>query len=288
MKPMLQKLPLNQESSFVAKTFRTPDFEVGWHQHVEYELILFTEGNGVGCVGDHISEFETGDVYLLGSNLPHTFQKQDPNLVTSAVVVQFRDDFWGQELLNIPESRQVKQLLDNSAYGLKITGECKKRLSFLIKDLETARDFRRVLLLGECLEDIVVTGAYYKLSSQAITQLNKKDKECIDRIIEFTIENFKEPVKLSQVAKVACMSVPAFCKYFRRSTKKTYIDFLNEVRIGYACRLLTETKRPVVDICFASGYNTTVNFHKRFGKLKSMTPLQYRKHFDNATRQSPE
>lgn len=280
MRPLIQKLPLNDSSSFVAQTFRTPDFEVGWHQHIEYELILFTEGSGLSFIGNHVGEFETADIYLLGSNLPHTFQKREPNLITSAVVVQFREDFWGSELLNIPECRHIKKLLTTSLFGLKIYGRSKQLLFPLIKSLETAIDFRRILLLGECLEIISTTREYEEVSTQEAKQLNNKDKECIDRIFQFTIDNFKDPVTLTQVADVACLSIPAFCNYFKKSTKKTYIDFLNEVRIGYACKLLMETKRSVQEICFDSGYNTMANFHKQFLKVKKLTPLQYRKYFN--------
>lgn len=281
MKPLIQKLPLNENSSFVAKTFRTPDFEVGWHQHIEYELILFTEGSGLSFVGNHVGEFEAGDIYLLGSNLPHTFQKREPDLITSAVVVQFREDFWGNEFLNIPESRDIKKLLLTSSFGLKLSGQCQQSLQALIKALETAVTFRRLLLLGECLEIIASSGEYTAVSTQEVKQLNNKDKECIDRIFQFTIDNFKEPVTLTQVADIACMSIPAFCNYFKKSTKKTYIDFLNEIRIGYACKALMETKKSVLEICFDSGYNTMANFHKQFLKIKQSTPLQYRKYFTN-------
>lgn len=279
MKPLIQKLPLNENSSFVAKTFRTPDFEVEWHQHIEYELILFTEGSGLGFVGNDVSEFEAGDIYLLGSNLPHSFQKRAPELIASAVVVQFREDFWGNEFLNIPECRDIKQLLLTSSFGLKLFGKCQQSISRLIKSLETAVKFQRILLLGECLEMIASSREYTVVSTQEVKQQHNRDKECIDRIFKFTIDNFKEPVSLAQVADVACLSIPAFCNYFKKSTKKTYIDFLNEVRVGYACKLLMETDKPVLEICFDSGYNTMANFHKQFLKIKKLTPLQHRKYF---------
>ena len=278
MKPLVQKLPLTDNTSFIAKTFRTPHFEVGWHQHVEYELILFTEGSGLSFVGNHVGEFETGDIYFLGSNLPHTFQKQG-DLVTSAVVVQFREDCWGKEFFHIPESRHIWQLLEASMQGLKIQGVSRERLQPMIRELEGAHDGSRLLLLLQCLDILAEAKEYTTVSTQEVKQFNHKDKECIDRVFQFTIDSFRDPITLPQVAAIACMSVPAFCNYFKRSTKKTYIDFLNEVRIGYACSLLQETNKTVLDICYESGYNTMTNFHKQFLKIKQYTPLQYRKHF---------
>ncbi|HEU4554136.1 MAG TPA: AraC family transcriptional regulator [Chitinophaga sp.] len=276
----MQKLPLTESTSFVAKTFRTPHFEVGWHQHIEYELILFTEGSGLGFVGNHVGEFETGDIYFLGANLPHTFQKRAPDLVTSAVVVQFREDFWGSTLLQLPESRNIRQLLDISSQGLKMQAPLKHTLAPLVQELEHCSGFKRILLLGECLEMIAAQAAYTPVSTQPIKTFQHKDRETMDRVFQFTIDNFRDPISLSQVAQLACMSVPAFCNYFKRSTKKTYIDFLNEVRIGCACNLLQETKKTVEAICFESGYNTLAHFHKQFHKIKGMTPLQYRKAFE--------
>ncbi len=281
MKPLLQKLPLAENHSFVASTFRTPHFEVGWHQHIEYELILFTEGSGLSFVGNHVGEFETGDIYFLGSNLPHTFQKREIELLTSAVVVQFREDFWGLGFMQIPECRSIRQLLEASQYGLKITGKSRQRLQPLIIALESADSFRRILILGECLDILSTAKEYNKISTQDTRLQNNKDTTGINKVFQFTIDSFKDPISLSQVASIACMSVPAFCNYFKRTTRKTYIDFLNEVRVGYACHLLMETQKPVLDICYESGYNTMANFHKQFLKIKKLTPLRYRKYFDS-------
>lgn len=279
MKPLVQKLPLNESASFVAKTFRTPHFEVGWHQHIEIELILFTEGSGLSFVGNHVGEFETGDIYLLGSNLPHTFQKSGEQ-VTSAIVVQFKKDFWGDTFIDLPESRFIKQLFETSLSGLKIFGDLKELIQPLIKQLETANDFKRILILGECLEQIAGSKQFKKVSTQKVKAFNSKDKGVIDNIFQFTIDSFKEPITLTKVASIACMSVPAFCNYFKRSTKKTYIQFLNDVRVGYACSLLSDTKKTVLDIAYESGYNTAANFHKQFLKVKQISPLQYRNSFN--------
>ncbi|WP_091151870.1 AraC family transcriptional regulator [Mucilaginibacter pineti] len=277
MKPLVQKLPLPESHSFVARTYRTPNFEVGWHQHIEYELILFTEGSGQSFIGNHVGEFDTGDIYLLGSGLPHTFQKRHSELITSAMVVQFREDCWGNDFFSTPECFALRNLLQASAAGLKIMGKALSHLQPLIVALETATGFRRVSLLLECLEILAESSEYMPVSTQTIRQLNAKDQANIDRVFQYTIDHFKEPISLSDVAGVACMSIPAFCAYFKRSTKKTYMDFLHEVRIGFACSLLTDTYKQVPEICYDSGYNTLANFHQQFLKLKGLTPLQFRK-----------
>ena len=277
MKPFIEKLPLAEDRSFVAQTHRTPDFEVPWHQHIEYELILFTEGAGLSFIGNYVGEFETGDIFFLGSNVPHTFQKSNTELITSAVVVHFKEDFWGEEILNLPESKSIKRLLQRSMHGLKISGCTKEILQPLIRLLETEKGFWRITKLCECLSIISETKDYITVSTQEIKAMNPKDKDRIDGVFQYTMENFKEPIQLSQISEKAGMSIPAFCNYFKKRTKKTYIDFVNEVRVGYACKLLLTTQMSVLQICFDCGFNTVANFNRQFLKIKKTTPSQYRK-----------
>lgn len=281
MKPFIQKLPLTEKTSFVARTYRTPAFEVSWHQHIEYELILFTEGEGMGFIGNYIGEFKTGDVFFLGANLPHTFQKRHKELITSAVVIQFREDFWGKDFIALPECSELQQLFQASMQGLKIGGQSRLSLWRLIRELESASGFDRIIQLCNCLQIIIRSQEFTPLSTQKVKVYNPRDKERIEKVFHYTIESFTKPVTLTEIAGLVNMSVPAFCNYFKKSTKKTYIDFLNEVRIGNACKLLTDTERTILDICFESGFNTLANFNKQFLKVKKMTPSKYRKYFSN-------
>lgn len=277
MKPFVEKLPLAEDRSFVAQTHRTPDFEVPWHQHIEYELILFTEGAGLSFIGNHVGAFETGDIFFLGSNLPHTFQKSHEDLITSAVVVHFKENFWGEEILNLPESKSIKRLLQRSMHGIKISGQTKEILQPLIQSLETKKGFWRITNLCECLSILSETNEYITVSTQEIKALNPKDQERIDGVFQYTMKNFREPIQLSLISKKAGMSIPAFCNYFKKRTKKTYIDFVNEVRVGHACKLLLTTQMSVLQICFECGFNTVANFNRQFLKIKKTTPSQYRK-----------
>lgn len=279
MKPLVEQLPLSSDTSFVARTHRTPNFEVNWHQHVEYELILITEGAGLSFIGNYVGEFKPGDIFFLGANLPHTFKKS-ADLVTSAVVVHFREDFWGNDFLNLPESKDIHHLLKSSLQGLKVTGTTKMILSPLIVLLEKQKGFKRIITLCECLELLTKKEAFIALSTQEVKEVNHKNRERIDRIFNYTMENFKEPIQLSAIASVAGMSIPAFCNYFKKSTRKKYIDFLNEIRIGYACKLLVDDANITIEAaCYESGFNTIANFNKQFLKVKEITPSGYRKIF---------
>ena len=227
MKLLIEKLPLSQNTSFVANVHTTPNFEVPWHQHVEYELILFIKGGGHSYIGNYVGDFIIDDIFFLGSNLPHTFQKSTPDLVTSAIVIHFKEDFWGNAFLNLPESKKIKQLFQISARGLRIQGESRAEMGILIKKLVEASGFERLLLLCQCLQLMASKEEYKTVSTQEVGEFNLKHKDRIDKIFQYTITNFQETIKVEEVAEVVQMSIPAFCSYFKKTTKKTYIEFLN-------------------------------------------------------------
>jgi AraC-like DNA-binding protein len=279
MKPIVEKLTPGENNSFVARSYSTPRFEVPWHQHIEYELILFTEGHGTGFIGNYIGNFNTGDIFFLGSNLPHCFQKADKQMITSAVVVQFREDFWGESFLQLPEAKKIRNLLDISSRGLRIKNSLLSILAPRVKKLEHVSGFERIILICECLNQIAETKQFETVSTQDVKELNTRNRERLGKIFSYTIENFDEAVTLEDIAGYVSMSVPAFCNYFKKSTKKTYIDFLNEVRIGHACKQLIETGKQVEAICYESGFNTIANFNKQFYKVKNCTPSGYRRNF---------
>lgn len=282
MKPYLERLPMASDSSFVARTYRTPHFEVPWHQHPEIELILFVEGEGNAFVGNHIGNFTTGDIYMLGSNLPHTFQKAAPDLVTGAVVIQFLPNCWGDQFLQMPECRAIKSLFDTSNAGLKLQGETVEQLRPLIISLEHAVGFNRIMLLWQCLSIIAGRKEYELLSTQNMANMQTRQQARVDKIFHYTIEHFAEGITLEDIAAHVNMSIPAFCLYFRKHTKKTYIEFLNEVRIGKACQQLIDSQKTISEIAYDCGYNTLANFNKQFLKIRKVQPSHYRKIFSES------
>lgn len=279
MKPFVEKLPLADDKSFVANIHTTPNFEVPWHQHIEYELILFIKGEGHSYIGNYVGDFVIDDIFFLGSNLPHTFQKSSPDLITSAIVIHFKEDFWGNAFLELPELVQINQLFQTSVSGLYIEGESKVELGKIIRKLVDAKGFERIVLLCQALHLMAKRQEFRKLSTQEVKEFNPKNKNRLDIIFQFTLANFQETIKIGQVAKNVQMSIPAFCSYFKKSTKKTYIDFLNEIRVGYACKQLVDSQKNIETICYESGFNTLANFNKQFLKVKKITPSKYRKQF---------
>lgn len=282
MKTLIQKIHVEENHSFACRTYRTPQFETNWHKHKEYELILLTEGYGTALIGDYVGDYKAGDVFFLGSDLPHWFRKTNQNVIGSAIVVHFLKDFWGEGFLQMPETKVIRQLLESDNNGIQLEGVLQNHISQLIQQLEKAIGIERVNLLLQCLQQISQSKQYRIITESFDTSINKKENPAIEKIFNYSFKNFLEPVTLKEVAAVGGMTIPTFCRFFKRNIKKSYFDFIKELRIGHACKLLRETQDPILDICYASGYNSWAHFSKQFKEVKLQTPNQYRKQFKEA------
>jgi AraC-like DNA-binding protein len=282
MKPLIQKLPLAENSSFVARTYQTPYFETPWHQHVAYELLLTNGSTGQAFIGDFIGEYRPGEVYLLGSNLPHWFRKKEADMVGCAVVVHFMEDFWGSAFLNLPEMQAVRKLLQTSARGIRLKGVLNERVAAYLRDIEKEPGLSQLRLLFACLDEMSQSGEYDLLTTSLQPYATQADHTKINQVFEYTLIHYQRKITVAEVADLVSLSESAFCHYFKRATQKRYIDFVNEIRVGHACQLLAETQRSVLEICFESGFHNWANFSKQFKSLKRMAPSQYRKRFQKA------
>ena len=283
MKPLIQKLPLSENASFVCREYRTPYFETPWHQHGEFELLIIREGQGNALIGDYFGEYEPGDVFLLGSNLPHWFRKAHDHQTGSAIVVHFMPGFLGKTFLDLPEMKGVHDVFKLSAQGIKLNGPSKQRVGNYLISMEATQGLTTIWLLLRCLDEIVQAPSTDVEALGSATAIYRvlADVNPIARVFEYTFTHFQQEVSLLTVAELVSMSRSTFCRRFKQSTKRSYVDFLKEVRIGHACKLLTESDQSVLEICYNSGYNNMANFSKQFRDLKQMAPLQYRKFFKN-------
>ncbi|MBB2147522.1 AraC family transcriptional regulator [Pedobacter gandavensis] len=279
MKTLIQKIYVEEHHSFACRTYTTPNFETAWHKHLECELILITEGNGTALIGDYIGEYQPGDVFLLNPNVPHWFRKSNVKTIGSAIVIHFLTDFMGAGFLSLPEIKNVTRLLADKNTGIQFRAGLAKEIALLIKQLEYAQGIERVLLLLNCLQKISVSTEQKVLTIASGTMNSKEENSVIETIIDYSFKHFLNPISLNEIAGVTRMSVPAFCRFFKRNIKKSYFDFIKELRIGQACKLLRETERPVLEICYSSGYNSWANFSKQFKVVTNTTPSQYRKQY---------
>jgi AraC-like DNA-binding protein len=279
MNTLIQKIHLEEQNSFACRKYRTPQFETNWHKHEECELIIITEGHGTALIGDYIGEYKRGDVFFLASNLPHWFRKSDHKMIGSAIVVHFVTDFWGSKFLQLPEMKKVLQLLKGDNKGLQLRQSLQKKVGISIEQIEKASGIDRIQLLLNSLHEMSQSKQYRVITKAFDENLNQKENSVIDTILKFSFAHFLQPITLAEVASEVRMSVSTFCRFFKRNIKKSYFDFLKELRIGHACKLLRESNDPIIDVCYNSGYNSWAHFSKQFKSIKEMTPNQYRKQF---------
>ena len=277
MKTLIQKIHLEDNQSFACRTYRTPQFETNWHRHEECELILITEGHGTIMAGDYVGEYKTGDVFFLAGNLPHWFRKHHAKIIGSAIVVHFRQHLFGESFLSFPETKALGYFLLKKD-GIKLERKLKSEISFLVKQMETSKGFQRIQLLLQAVQKLSGSASFITLTRDFAAG-NTNINPAIEKIIDYSFKHYLEPITLLQVSAIANMSIPTFCRFFKKNIKKTYFDFLQELRIGHACKLLTDTSNPVLEICYESGYNSWAHFSKQFKHVKQITPTAYRKEF---------
>ena len=277
MQTIIQKILVEENHSFACRYYKTPNFETSWHKHDEIEIIYITEGYGTALIGDYIGEYKEGDVFFIASNLPHWFRKNNQIIIGNALVVQFRKSILGHDFLLQPELRNINNLL-NKNEGLKLEKKSKIIISKKLLELEQAKGYNRYGILLDILNQISLSKQYITLSKNFYVG-NKNINPIMEDIIEYTFKHYLTQIKLNDVAKMASMSIPTFCRFFKKNIKKTYFEFIQELRINHACKLLKEENKTIMDICFESGYNSWAHFSKQFKEVTKRTPSSYRKEF---------
>jgi AraC-like DNA-binding protein len=288
MKPQLLKVEPGPALSFSIRRDVVPHNNNLWHYHSELELIYFKEGSGIQFVGDSIQRFQKGDVVLLGANLPHYWRFDSQYFHNKGVrpdvgVIHFREDFWGNTFLDLPENRGIKLLFEKAKSGMQLKGNAKKQVAKkLNRLLKTEASTERIILLLKTLSFISATSDYALISTKDyLFTLKDKEKDRIKTIYNFVLSNFNKKISLHEVAELAGVSPNSFCRYFKSKTNKTFSRFLIEIRIGHACKLLVDSEMSVKELCFESGFNNFASFHKYFKEITSKSPLAYRREYLN-------
>jgi hypothetical protein len=219
MKTLIQKLPVDADASFVARTYRTPHFETPWHQHIEYELMVVKEGFGTLFVGDYIGAYSTGEVYFLGKNLPHWFRKQQSDMIGSSIVIHFREDFLGADFFKLPEMNHIKRLLELSDKGLRLKGKLLEKTSEKLLRIESENRFLQWVELMLCLYEMSISDEYELINQAAILNYTPQDQGMINLVFEYSMQHFQKRIQLAEVAALTHQSVSAFCHFFKQLSK---------------------------------------------------------------------
>ena len=283
MRARFEKVPADATRSFRVEERRIKAFDAPWHFHPEVELTLIVESRGRRFVGDSIGPFVEGDLVLLGPNVPHFWHTEGWQLGGSrahSVVVQFGIDFLGADVWEHPEFSGTRNLLSNAARGLRFGGwaadevaQRMRRLPLLVGLSALAELFTILDLLARASDARPLASAAYE------PHLDRHGEKRLARVYDFLMQNFREPLSLAQTARVAAMTPAAFSRYFKRTTGRNMSEFLSELRLDHAGRLLSETDRRVADIAGDSGFATLSSFNRRFRKKMGCTPRECRRAF---------
>lgn len=249
-----------------------------WHFHPEIELVYVNGGTGKRQIGSHISYFRDGDLILIGSNLPHCgFMAKDSGS-KGQTVIHMKMDFLGNDFFDIPEMAKIQKLLDISKNGVAFNGKTKKKLGEKMEIMEYQTDFQRLLSILNVLNELATSEDITVLNAEGFTmQSEVKDNDRINVVFNHVKNNFKEDISLDEMADLVSMTVPSFSRYFKKTTNKTFTQFVNEYRLVHASKLLAEQSLSITEVCYESGFNNFSHFNKSFKAFTGQNPSEYRK-----------
>lgn len=255
-----------------------------WHNHIELEFLHILKGKGTRYIGDSIEEFNDGDLVLVGSHLAHvwrcdkSYYEKQSELSAEVILIHFLEDFVGKDFLSLPEMQHVKELLHTAKQGIQVIGKTQKKISAQLQLMVDMPPTERLIELVKVLNTIAQSGEYKVLSSMGFVESYKShDSDRIDRVYDYIFNNFSNDVSLEKVAGIANMNTSAFCRYFKASTFKSFTQVLNDVRVGYACKLLLHGDMGISAVGYSCGFNNISYFIKTFKRSQGITPLEFQK-----------
>tara|TARA_R110002126_G_scaffold291509_2_gene453294 strand:- start:3641 stop:4513 length:873 start_codon:yes stop_codon:yes gene_type:complete len=283
-KPTLEKITPDFGSSFLLKKHveflktNTPF----WHFHPEIELVYVNKGKGKRHIGNHISYFNNSQLVLIGSNLPHIGYLDRLTTNGSETLIQFLPDFLGKEFFKIPEMAAIEALFERAKKGIRFNIEIKQRIGAKIEKLNELEGANRITSFVEILNDLATTDDYTLLNANGFAfESVHQDSNKIEVIYKHINENFKDHISLDEVSELVSMTIPAFCRYFKKSTGKTFTKLVNEYRVVHATKLLAESNMSIADISFECGFNNFSHFNKLFKEFTGRSASVYRSELKN-------
>ncbi len=287
---MNEQLAINKHNPIIARSYDYKHFTYPLHFHQEFEIIYVKESSGERFVADRIEKFFSGDLILLGSNLPHYMKSDDiyfnndPVIRVKGVVIQFAYDFMSHAINNYTSFHHIKVLLDEAKRGIHFPHSRNKEIIMLIEQLPTYKDFELITHLLFLLDKMATSEDKQLLASPNYDENSAKlYNNRIEKIISYLNEHYTQDLRLDTIASEVSMNTSAFCRYFKEKTGKSCVEYIQDLRIGHACRLLLNTSYDIFQISIECGFNTICHFNKTFKKRTGFSPSEYR---DKVTKQS--
>jgi len=287
MKPHFHLVPRNAEYPYLCRQHTLPNLGTVWHYHPELELHYIIRGEGVRFVGDNISSFAAGELLLLGENLTHMWRCTrkyflgNPDVTAEAIVVQFLPDFMGKDFMLKRESAAVHALFERAKYGFVVHGKTKKQVVDLMRKSVSVEGLDRLILIMNMVHILANSDELTQIATGWTTHdVNREEAGRINEVYHYILARYREEITLPEIASVAHLSVTSFCRYFKMMTKKTFKDFLIEVRISHAKRMLIEDQHYTTEaICFECGFSNRSNFFRHFRNIVGCTPVEYKRQY---------
>lgn len=280
MEFIYEKILVPYKRTFITRKLQMDPKSSKIHSHKNFELNLIISGAGRRIVGNHISSYAKGDLVLLGPNLYHCWEVQEtePEEGAACIVTHFSENIINSDFFNIPELESVVDLLKDAGNGVFYRGKKAEKVAALLgrmvhlSGLELYIELLKVFNLLLQIED----REYLALPSSQ-PHVHEKDIDQINKVYEYVFQNIREGVKLKEASDLVCMEPGSFCRYFKKKTNQTFMDYVKNVRIGIAAKLLAETDKQITQICFECGYNNLANFNHYFKDIMKKTPSEYRR-----------
>lgn len=284
MKIEKTKIASYQNSSVTVISREETFFQSPFHSHPELELVYIKESFGKRIIGNSVTEFVPGDMVFLGSDVPHVWLNDEmfyqgiSSLKAKAIVVYFNKDIFGPAFYEQKETQKITHLFSQAKKGLFISGKTNEKVAKKLEKLLLKQNFEIIVGLLEILSILSESAEIDFINTEAYAPANENIKnDRISDVFEFVKENYKKEILLIEIAKIAHLTPTSFCRMFKLKTKKSFVEYLNEIRVSNACKLLLETEMSISEIAYECGYKTASNFNQLFKKLTGTTPKEYRK-----------
>lgn len=284
MKPLLIDLDYSIIDTFMIKELNVPYFTNTHHFHKDFEIVFVKKSSGKRVVGDHVGNFNEGDIVFVGPDLPHAwfndsiYYEEREDIKAESVVIYLKKSWLDQDILPLPQTAKLKKLLEDAHRGVFFFGETGEQIGKLLsnilytKGLKQTADLLSVLhLMSETQEFELLAGVNY------LNTHSENETARLNQVYEYVMRNFSSEISLEDAADVASMTANAFSRYFKKQTQKNFSQFVNEIRIGHACQLLQKKDVSVAQACYESGYQSITNFNKFFKRITGKSPVEYRK-----------
>lgn len=283
MRPLVERISPNVGSSFFIER-HSHHFTCNinyWHHHPEYEMVFVKNGMGEQRVGNHLSYYEDGMLIFIGPDIPHLPFLNYKHKDNYEIVLQLKEDFMGENFIHRPEMIQVKNLFQRSNEGIVFSNDIKEESEKRLNEIIHADPFKRLILLLDFLNNLAHKKDYRLISpGSASLAIAPGDFNRINKVYALIAEKYMDNVNLGEAAELASMTVPAFCRLFKRLTTKTFTQFLNEYRISKSVQLLSTEDQPISAVAFSCGYNSLSYFNRQFRQITGHKPTDYRKVFN--------